>query len=144
MLASWLPFKTSPFESTLACGNASSPLPVSRLVKFLWRPRMKRVLKPNSLKALILLICLLGCVRSSFATTVIIPSDDDMIVGARAILRGKVLSVGSSFDEQQNRIFTYITLRVQEVLKGQISERKIVIKEEGGQTALRGSKINGT
>jgi hypothetical protein len=105
---------------------------------------MKRVLKPNSLKALILLICLLGSVRSSFATTVIIPSDDDMIVGARAIVRGRVLSVGSSFDEQQNRIFTYITLRVQEVLKGQISERKIVIKEEGGQTALRGSKIYGT
>jgi Putative Ig domain/Ig-like domain from next to BRCA1 gene/Matrixin len=105
---------------------------------------MKRVLKPWCLKALILLICLLGCAQSSFATTVIIPSDDDMIVGARAIVRARVLSVGSSFDEQQNRIFTYITLRVQEVLKGQISERKIVIKEEGGQTALRGSKIYGT
>ena len=105
---------------------------------------MKRVLRPNSLKALILLICLLGCAQSSFATTVIIPSDDDMIVGARAIVRAKVLSVGSSFDEQQNRIFTYITLRVQEVLKGQIAERRIVIKEEGGQVGLRGSKVYGT
>ncbi len=105
---------------------------------------MERVLKSSFLKVLVLLTCLLGCTQQVLATTATIPSDDDMIIGARAIVRGKVLSIGSSFDEQQNRIFTYITLRVQEVIKGQISERKIVIKEEGGQVGMRGSRIFGT
>jgi hypothetical protein len=105
---------------------------------------MERVRKPGFLKVLVLLTCLLGCTQSVLATTATIPSDDDMIIGARVIVRGKVLSIGSSFDEQQNRVFTYITLRVQEVIKGQISERKIVIKEEGGQVGMRGSRIFGT
>src|ERR1700730_8970638 len=106
---------------------------------------MERVLKSGFLQFLVLLTCLLGCSQSVLATTIsTIPSDDDMIIGARAIVRGKVLSVGSSFDAQQNRIFTYTTLRVQEVIKGQISERKIVIKEEGGQVGTRGSRIFGT
>jgi hypothetical protein len=105
---------------------------------------MERVLRLNFLKVLVLLSCLLGCTQSVLATTATIPSDDDMVIGARAIVRGKVLSIGSGFDEQQNRIFTYITLRVQEVIKGQISEHKIVIKEEGGQVGMRGSRIFGT
>ena len=75
---------------------------------------MERVLRSGFLKILVLLTCLLGCTQSVLATTIsIIPSDDDMIIGARAIVRGKVLSIGSSFDERQNRVFTYITLRVQ-------------------------------
>ena len=104
---------------------------------------MERVLKSCFFKVLFL-FTLLGCTQAVFATTVIIPSDDNMIIEARAIVRGKVLSIGSSFDEQQNRIYTYTTLRVQEVIKGQISERKIVIKEEGGQVGMRGSRIFGT
>ena len=105
---------------------------------------MERVLKSGFLKVLVLLTCLLGCTQQVLATTATIPSDENMVIGARAIVRGKVLAIGSSFDEQQNRIFTYITLRLQEVIKGQISERKIVIKEEGGQVGMRGSRIFGT
>ena len=67
-----------------------------------------------------------------------------MIVGARAIITGKVLSVGSRLDTQQDRIFTYITIRVEEVLKGRITKREIVLKQAGGQVADRGSIIFGT
>jgi len=105
---------------------------------------MERVLKSGLVKVLILFTIFVGFAQSILATTVIMPSDDNMIIEARAIVRGKVLSVGSALDEQQNRIFTYTTLRVQEVLKGQISERKIVIKEEGGQVGMRGTRIFGT
>jgi hypothetical protein len=66
-----------------------------------------------------------------------------MIIGARAIVRAKVLSIESGFDEQHTRIYTYVTLKVQEVLKGQITERKIVIKELGGQVGDRISVIYG-
>jgi uncharacterized membrane protein len=94
---------------------------------------MERVLRQAGLKSIILLVCLLSLARPGLATTVIIPSDDSMIVGARAIVRAKVLSVQSSFDDSKKRIFTYVTLRVQEVLKGQITERRIVLKQLGGQ-----------
>ncbi len=104
---------------------------------------MERVLKPNWLTPLVLLLCLLGCAQSSSATTAIVPPDDDLIIGARVIVKGKILSIESSFDEQQGRIFTYIRLKVQEVLKGQITERKIVIKELGGQVGDRFSVVYG-
>jgi len=104
---------------------------------------MERVLKPNWLTPLVLLVFLLGCAQSSFATTAIVPPDDDMIIGARVIVKGRILSIESRFDEQQGRIFTYIKLKVQEVLKGQITERKIVIKELGGQVGDRLSVVYG-
>jgi hypothetical protein len=104
---------------------------------------MERVLKPNWLTPVVLLVFLLGCAQSTFATTAIVPPDDDMIIGARVIVKGRILSIESRFDEQQGRIFTYIKLKVQEVLKGQITERKIVIKELGGQVGDRLSVVYG-
>lgn len=104
---------------------------------------MKRVPLPTFLKPLAILICLLASTQSISATTAIIPPDDDLIIGARVIVKGRVLSIESSFDEQQGRIFTYIKLKVQEVLKGQITERKIVIKELGGRVGDRISVVYG-
>src|SRR5688572_14721286 len=91
-------------------------------------------------KSLLIIIFLFAC-NATLATTVTIPQDEDLIIGARAIIRGRVLSVSSAFDGE--RIFTYTTIRVQEVLKGQIAERRIVIKEQGGQVGHRGSVIWG-
>lgn len=104
---------------------------------------MKRVLKQAWCKPVILLSILLGAAQSTLATTVIIPSDDDMVIGARAILIGKVAGIKSSFDEQHSRIYTYITVKVREVLKGQIAERKIVLKELGGQVGDNISVVYG-
>jgi hypothetical protein len=95
-----------------------------------------------SLRSLALLACLLSLAQSASATTVIVPPDDDLIIGARAIVRAKVLSVSCGLDEQQ-RIYTYVTLRVREVIKGRISERRIVIKEPGGQVGAQGTIIFG-
>lgn len=83
------------------------------------------------------------CAASAQASTFIIPTDDDLIIGARAIVRGKVLSVSCQADDQTGRIFTYVRLRVREVLKGQVSEREIVLKESGGQAGNRGSIVFG-
>lgn len=107
---------------------------------------MKRVPSAIFLKPLVLLIsliCLLGSAQSISATTAIVPPDDDLIVGARVIVRAKVLSIESGLDEQQGRIFTYVKLKVQEVLKGEITERKIVIKELGGRVGDRISVVYG-
>lgn len=100
---------------------------------------MERVLKPHWLTSFLTFLCLLGSAQSISATTAIVPPDDDLIIGARVIVKGKVLSIESSLDPQQDRIFTYIKLKVQDVLKGQIAERKIVIKELGGR---QGERLN--
>src|SRR6476661_3436274 len=84
------------------------------------------------------------CATGVHASTFTIPTDDDLIIGARVIVRGKVLSVTCQSDDQTGRVFTYIRLRLREVLKGQVPDREIVLKEEGGQTGNRGSIIFGT
>lgn len=105
---------------------------------------MERVLNRVSFKAIILSTCLLWSAQSALATTVIRPLDDDMIVGARAIVTGKVVEIQSALDEQENRIYTYITVRVSEVIKGQITERRITIKELGGVVGDRVSVVYGS
>lgn len=105
---------------------------------------MERICKSIRPKPLLLLIALLFCTNSALATTVIIQSDDDMIIEARAIIRGRVLGIETGLDQQQDRIYTYITLKVQEVLKGQITRRKIVLKQPGGQIGSRGTLVFGT
>jgi putative Ig domain-containing protein/matrixin len=93
----------------------------------------------------LLAICiLLGLAASVHASTFVMPTDDEMVIRARAIVRGRVLAIESGFDDKQDSIYTYITLKVQEVLKGQITQRKIVLKQPGGQYGTRGSVVFGT
>ncbi|MEO6725983.1 MAG: putative Ig domain-containing protein [Blastocatellia bacterium] len=90
------------------------------------------------------LMCVLATAGVVTATSIVIPSDDELIIGARAIVRGNVTAVASGYDDAHKAIFTYITLRVQEVFKGNITTSEIVIKEPGGVTGNRGSLIFGT
>jgi hypothetical protein len=78
------------------------------------------------------------------ATTVIIPSDDQMIISSRAIIRAKVISQACGFDSRHNIVYTYVTVRIKEVLKGQITSTEIVLKEPGGQVDSRGSVLFGS
>ncbi|MEK6304375.1 MAG: putative Ig domain-containing protein [Acidobacteriota bacterium] len=105
---------------------------------------MRNAWKRAGVLPLALASIVLSCAGSALSSTFTIPSDDELIVGARAIVRGKVLSISSQLDPQQDRIFTYVTIRVHEVLKGQIASLKIVLKEEGGQAGTRGSIVFGT
>jgi matrixin/putative Ig domain-containing protein len=69
--------------------------------------------------------------------------DDDLVIGSRAIVVGRVLSLASRLDTDADRVFTYVTIRVEERLKGAIDSRRIVIKEEGGEAEGQGSLIFG-
>jgi hypothetical protein len=104
---------------------------------------MNRVPTPRFLKPLVFLICLLASAQSAFATTVVMPPDDQLIIEARAIITGRILAVESGLDDSDNRIYTYVTVRVQEVLKGQVDRRKIVLKQPGGEYGNRGTLVFG-
>src|SRR5262249_41656449 len=78
------------------------------------------------------------------ATTAMMPSDDNMVISSRAIIRAKVISQVCGFDSRQTIVYTYVTVRVREVLKGEISSREIVLKEPGGQVGDRGTVFFGS
>jgi hypothetical protein len=87
---------------------------------------------------------LLSLSHSAGASTVVIPADDDLIIGARAIVRGRVLAIASKIDERSGRVFTYVTVQVSQVFKGPLSEGEIVLKEEGGEVGNLGTVVFGS
>ena len=78
------------------------------------------------------------------ATTVLIPTDDQLIISSRAVVRARVSSQVCGFDSRHDIVYTYVTLRIREVLKGEIGSPEIVLKEPGGQVANRGSIFFGS
>jgi hypothetical protein len=78
------------------------------------------------------------------ATTVIIPTDDQLIISSRAVVRARVISQACGFDSQHDIVYTYVTLGIREVLKGDIGSREIVLKEPGGQVGSRGNVFFGS
>ncbi len=94
-----------------------------------------------------LLLCLalalsLGPQRSRASSAPLV--DESLVVGARALVRGTVRSVVSAADEENQRVYTYIRLKVEEVFKGEISRSEIVLKEEGGEAGRIGERVSGT
>lgn len=90
-------------------------------------------------------LCLLLCsgFNKALASTAVVPRDEEMVVESRAIVMGKVMEVSTGLDASKGVVFTYIRLRIETVLKGQISESEVVLKELGGETAELGTMIFG-
>jgi hypothetical protein len=61
------------------------------------------------------------------------PTDLNLIIGSRAIVTARVLSVSAALDDTTGLVCTYVRLSVREVLKGDITSREITLKEPGGQ-----------
>jgi len=70
--------------------------------------------------------------------------DEGILVGARAVVRGTVLSSACRDNESNQQVFTYTRLRVEEVFKGPVLEDEIVLKEEGGEFGRLGERVSGT
>jgi hypothetical protein len=92
---------------------------------------------------LLFLVTVAGTV-STFATTAIMPSDAGLVVGARGIITGKVLSLSSKYNSRYNDINTYVRVGVDEVLKGDIAAGEIVLREPGGRDGDLLSVVFGT
>ena len=106
-------------------------------------PSMRSTLTARSITLILIALISHSLIQAS---TVIIPSDEELVIGSRAIVRGKVLHTFSGYDLQRQAIFTYTTLRLSRVLKGEDllnPTGEIVIKEPGGITGNLGSDIFG-
>ena len=94
---------------------------------------------------LALLVCFIVSLAAvASATTVIIPTDDQLIISSRAVVRARVIFQACGFDSRRDIVYTYVTLRIREALKGEIGSRDIVLKEPGGQVGNRGSVFFGS
>jgi Matrixin/Putative Ig domain len=81
--------------------------------------------------------------EAAFATTAVIPRDDEMVVESRAIVTGRVIGLSTGASASTGFVYTYIRLEVNAVLKGKIGEHEIVLKELGGETSDLGTQICG-
>ncbi len=95
---------------------------------------MRSGLRP-AVAALLLLSVLLLAV-SAGAGIVIPMDDDDLILGADAIVLGRITRIESHRDVF-GRIHTYVTVGLDEVYKGDISGREVTIREIGGSVGDR-------
>jgi hypothetical protein len=80
-------------------------------------------------------------IDSSAATSPLV--DEGLVAGARAIVEGSVVGVEARVAPDGEHVFTYTTLRIDALLKGDIEEREIVLKEEGGETETIGERVFG-
>jgi hypothetical protein len=68
-------------------------------------------------------------------------SSSELAAFADVVVTGRVRSVTSAWDSQVNTIYTYVTVDVAEVLKGDIADRHITIKQLGGVAGEVGLSI---
>jgi len=68
-------------------------------------------------------------------------TDNDLVGFSSAIVTGRVTDVSAGRDLRTNGIYTYVTLLIDQVLKGDVTERQIVIKQGGGDLDGEGLRI---
>src|SRR4030095_16383957 len=98
----------------------------------------------NRLPGLLLSVALLcSFVEPAKATTVVMLTDTELIVHSRLIVSGRVVSVITAWDDSTSMSWTYVEFATDRVLKGEISETTIVLKQLGGAVGESGTLVFG-
>jgi hypothetical protein len=83
-------------------------------------------------RTLFLLAALLASSRDAHASVGPRWTDRELTDFADVVVTGRVLEIASAWDATTGHIYTYVTIAVQEVLKGDIAPSRLVIKQIGG------------
>lgn len=89
----------------------------------------------------VVLFCLFGTPAN--ATTLMMLTDTELIVNSRLIVSGRVVSVSSAWDDSASMVWTYVEVETDQVLKGEISETTLVLKQLGGTVGQSGVRVCG-
>ena len=68
-------------------------------------------------------------------------SVEQLIEFSRAVVTGRVVDISVGRDIATDAIYTYVTVSVADVLKGDISDRTVVLKQVGGELADEGLRV---
>src|SRR5262245_485143 len=78
------------------------------------------------------LLAVLGSTRPADATIVIPMPEEDIAAQADAVVVGKVTKMTTHWDPQMGRLFTRITIAIDEVLKGDVTGSEVTLTQQGG------------
>ncbi len=93
---------------------------------------MKEFVSKPVVRVFTLILVALFFARSTEATTAVMLTDEELITSSRVILIGEVKSAKARWDPAHQNIYTYVKVRVSEVIKGQVQSERIVFKQLGG------------
>lgn len=94
-------------------------------------------------RLLVFVFLVLVFAQPTNATTAVMVPDTDLIVHSRLIVSGRVISVTSYRDGPGSMFWTYVEVRTDRVLKGNLPGRTIVLKQLGGATGQSGVRVFG-
>lgn len=77
-------------------------------------------------------------------TLMISLSTEDLTQEAENIIVGKVVRKECRYDEEGKRIYTYVTISVEEDLKGKAGEKEITVRHLGGEVGEKGLMVSDT
>jgi Matrixin len=77
------------------------------------------------------------------ATTAVMLTDAELIMNSRLIVSGRVASVTSAWDDAGAIVWTYVEILTDRVLKGEMTEGTIVLKQLGGTVGETGMRVSG-
>src|SRR5262245_372573 len=80
-------------------------------------------------------VVFLCTVERARATTIIPMSDEDLALSSAVIVEGRVMRLDPAFDAEHTIVYTYVTLKVTRVIKGDLAPGRVVLKQLGGATA---------
>lgn len=86
-------------------------------------------------------LCLSAAAAS--AMTIIPVSTDDLAVSSRAIVAGRILNVEAVWNPERQAVYSYVTVDVERVLKGDVRPGLVVLRQRGGRTERRVTWVEG-
>jgi hypothetical protein len=95
------------------------------------------------LKAALPLVVLALFSLPTKATSVVMLTDEELILDSRVIVTGTVKTVFSAWNDEHNIIYTYVEVRPDRFLKGDLNTKRIVLKQLGGTVGGSGMRISG-
>ncbi|MCX8056301.1 MAG: hypothetical protein N3F03_01665 [Ignavibacteria bacterium] len=96
----------------------------------------------NKLKFVFLLLILVTAFHPLYPLTVEYIGIERMTKESQLVIYGRVLSQYSVWEDKS--IFTYTTIEIKELIKGQYSSQKIVVKQMGGTVGYISQVVDGT
>ncbi len=93
---------------------------------------------------LVLMLGFHAAALHAWATVIVPVSDEALAEQAVAIVVGRVMGIESQWDDQKRHIFTHVTLRIEECLKGSLPIGEFTIKQPGGSIGELHSRLHGT
>jgi hypothetical protein len=103
-----------------------------------------RQLVRGALALVAVLAAVAAMAATANATTVVVPTDDELFAASRAVVEGRVAEIRSRRTKGGREIYTYVALDVTKVFAGDAATGRLVLKQMGGTVGDEFSTVYGS